>query len=116
MFPPSYLVIPLLCTLRYPKIAALFYPYVFITSIIGILFLLYNFIYPHKNIKYESTMVKLLGLNDEQIFYWNMFIILAKIFVLFIWPISYTNKAFVYSLSVFILYAIMYLSFYKNPI
>lgn len=112
MYPLSYFVFPLIPLLFYNKsYASYFYPFVLITTIIGVTFLLllifsksfdefYYTLYPHAiTANIENYNLKL---------YIYISLIILKIFIDIIWPKNLSLQAFFVSLCYYVFYLFIY--------
>lgn len=134
MFPISYFAFILIILLFIDhKLASLFYPYIFLQTIIGllpvILYFLYfnNFFYNYNKL---NNSIKIFRRYFDYIFpyniskhllnnktYLNLFLILFiifKVFILYIWPINLSFKALLYSFYLLLTYIILTTFMYCN--
>jgi len=101
MFAPSFIVLPLiLLWVINKKIASYFYPFIYVTSIFGIMYSIAMILSPklqmmHKHIFTDTTLNYLH--NDKQITYFLSGIILLKILLIIFYPFNVSNKAFNWS-------------------
>lgn len=111
MYPISYLVIPLciLLIIR-PEYASLFYPFIWISSVSGILvnvMLLFNsplrkvffHLFPYSFSNYHKAL--------RTPFYLS--IIVFKIWLIYVWPINLSYEAYYSSFAIIVLYCLHYL-------
>lgn len=121
-FPISYgvfFLFPLLITNQYRYIY-LFYPYIFICSLIGGLFCLYflikiNEFIKFQNVYYDPFLIILYPNNNQSIFYrLHLGIMLfMKCMLIRFWPLSFMFESFVTSTLYFIfMYSFNVLLFY----
>lgn len=134
MFPISYFTFILIILLFIDnKFASLFYPYIFLQTIIGLIPLILFFLYSNKffyNYNTLNNFTKKSRIIFDYIFtyniskpllsnkyYLNLFLILFiifKVFILYIWPINLSFKAFLYSFYLLLTYIILYIIMYCN--
>ena len=114
MYPISYLTIPLLIVLFVDKkIASLFYPFIFLSSIIGIFITLGLLLSKEiRKIFYIYFPYSFSNVNDfikefRSIIYF--LIIIFKLLVLFIWPVNMSTDAYIYSFGLIVIYFITYI-------
>lgn len=132
MFPISYFAFILIILLFIDnKFASLFYPYIFLQTIIGLIPLILFFLYSNKffyNYNTLNNFTKKSRIIFDYIFpyniskpllsnkyYINLFLILFiifKVFILYIWPINLSFKAFLYSFYLLLTYIILYIIYY----
>lgn len=111
-FPISYgFIIPLIfLLLQYYYIASLFYPYILITGIIGVIIILFvHIIVISKQLReyfykiFPFSITKFIKNRFIQIIYFLLFILLKLTFI-YIWPVNISVKSI--TLSIFYIYII----------
>ena len=134
MFPISYFAFILIILLFIDhKLASLFYPYIVLQTIIGLLLVILYFLYFNNffyNYNKLNNSIKIFRRYFDSIFpyniskrllnnknYLNLFLILFiifKVFILYIWPINLSFKAFLYSFYLLLTYIILTTLMYCN--
>ena len=112
MFAPSFIVLPLiLLWVINKKIASYFYPFIYITSVFGIMYSIGMILSPklqivHKHIFTQTTLNSLH--NDTQVTYFLSGIILLKILLILFYPFNVSHRALNWSILLTIVYLISY--------
>jgi hypothetical protein len=107
MFPISYLIFPLIVFYLYDKqMASYFYPFVLVSSTVGIIFniLLLTYV-PFRKIFYNYFPYSLSIKSNFKIVFYISFIIL-KLFIWYYWPKNTSKKAYIYSSMLIVFYFI----------
>lgn len=108
MFPISYLIFPLIFVYFYDeKIASYFYPFVLLSSLIGIIIniLLLTYI-PFRKTFYNYFPYSLSIQSNFKIVFYVSFIFL-KLFIWYYWPKNTSKKAYIYSIMLILSYFIL---------
>lgn len=98
----------------------LFYPYIFISSVVGLLFSFYFIFYIKKYILflniYNDPLLTIYPKNNKNIYYrihiFFIYIVLKFLFLYF-WPVSYNIKSIFSSLTFFIFLYILNIVYYN---
>ena len=112
MYPVSYfsfVLLPLLFIDK--KIASLFYPYILLTSIIGIILNIILLFYKPLRKKFYKIFPKAITLKypPEIKILFYLFIIVIKLLLLYIWPKNLSYDAWLATSMLFIFYIVHYL-------
>ena len=112
MYPLSYFVFPLIPLLFYNKsYASYFYPFVLITTVIGVTFLLLLIFSKSFDEFYYTLYPNAITANIENYnlkLYIYISLIILKIFIDIIWPKNLSLQAFFVSLCYYVFYLFIY--------
>lgn len=131
MFPISYMsIFVLIIFFIDKKLASLFYPFILLQSIFGLITIIIFYLYHNKYITTYSNYANKLRQIFDYIFKFNitkyflnnnnylntilLIYSLYKIIILYIWPVNLTFKAFLYSFYLLFSYFIIYLIMYSS--
>lgn len=115
MIVPSLLVVPLyFYSLIDRKNASLYYPYVLVSSVLGIIYTIPLIIFKQMRIfhvkNFSGSIISHLT-NTPYLFPFLWFVIFIKLYFIFYYPYNDSVDAFNYSIALGALYCIVYLLF-----